>query len=150
MQLPADDELVLVSGNPPIRAHKLRYYQDSNFAGRVLPAPALGKDGYLDRPATRTDDWTGQVRKPHAELNRAWSDLVTDSDQDEGGLKRHPALPEEAPRTPEPEHNPDERLIEDDFDNPPAGKGVDPLRRMATLRRAHAINRGDDDLLPKF
>jgi len=155
MQLPADDELVLVSGLPPIRAHKLRYYQDSNFASRVLPAPTLGKGGYVDRPATRADDWSGQVRRPHAGLNRAWSDLVTDSDQDEGGLKRHPALPEEAPLAPEQSPNPDERLFEDDFDNPTATKSVDPLRQLETVRRAHALNQGlgdqaDDDLIPSF
>jgi type IV secretion system protein VirD4 len=28
MQLPAEDELVLVSGCPPIRAKKARYYED--------------------------------------------------------------------------------------------------------------------------
>ena len=150
MQLPAEDELVLVSGQPPIRARKLRYYQDRNFTGRVLDVPALGTDGYADRPATRADDWTGQVRHPDDRLAQPWFELVSESGEDEGGLKRHPAMPEEASRAPEPEHHPDERLIEDDFDNPPAGKGADPTRRMATLRRAHAINRGGDDLLPKF
>jgi len=39
MQLPASDELVLVSGLPPIRAKKLRYYEDSNFTARVAAAP---------------------------------------------------------------------------------------------------------------
>ena len=31
MQLPPADELVLVSGLAPIRAKKLRYYEDRNF-----------------------------------------------------------------------------------------------------------------------
>ena len=35
MQLPPDDELVLVSGLAPIRAKKLRYYEDRNFTSRV-------------------------------------------------------------------------------------------------------------------
>lgn len=39
MQLPADDEVVLISGLPPVRAKKLRYYDDQNFVERVLPAP---------------------------------------------------------------------------------------------------------------
>jgi type IV secretion system protein VirD4 len=39
MQLPADDEVVLISGLSPIRAKKLRYYEDQNFVERVLPAP---------------------------------------------------------------------------------------------------------------
>lgn len=35
MQLPADDEIVMVAGAPPIRAKKLRYYEDRNFKCRV-------------------------------------------------------------------------------------------------------------------
>jgi type IV secretion system protein VirD4 len=36
MQLPQSDELVLVSGLPPIRAKKARYYEDRRFTARVL------------------------------------------------------------------------------------------------------------------
>ncbi|HZF43710.1 MAG TPA: conjugal transfer protein TraG [Sphingomonadaceae bacterium] len=57
MQLPAGDELILVSGLPPIRASKLRYFEDPNFASRRLPAPALGANGYHDCPRSRGDDW---------------------------------------------------------------------------------------------
>ena len=39
MQLPPDDELVLVSGCPPIRAQKARYYEDRQLRERVLPPP---------------------------------------------------------------------------------------------------------------
>ncbi len=39
MQLPATDELVLVSGCPPIRARKARYYEDRRLTERLLPAP---------------------------------------------------------------------------------------------------------------
>ncbi len=39
MQLPPADELVLVSGVPPIRARKARYYEDIRLTERVL-APA--------------------------------------------------------------------------------------------------------------
>ena len=41
MQLPSDDEIILVSGVPPIRATKIRYYADKNFKSRVSPAPIL-------------------------------------------------------------------------------------------------------------
>src|SRR3569623_242405 len=59
MQLPPDDELVLVSGLPPIRAKKLRYFQDRNFTRRVLPAPDLGNgDIFVDRPPSRANDWS--------------------------------------------------------------------------------------------
>src|ERR1700754_2667929 len=55
MQLPASDEIVLVAGLAPIRATKLRYYDDANFAGRVLPPPMLADGTYIDRPASRPD-----------------------------------------------------------------------------------------------
>ncbi|UJB64175.1 conjugal transfer protein TraG [Acidovorax sp. YS12] len=58
MQLPPDDAVVMVSGHAPIRARKLRYYQDRNFLVRVLPAPVLVGGGYADRPAGRSDDWS--------------------------------------------------------------------------------------------
>ena len=41
MQLPADEEIVMISGQAPIRARKLRYFEDRNFTGRVLPAASV-------------------------------------------------------------------------------------------------------------
>ncbi|MGH8060808.1 MAG: IncP-type conjugal transfer protein TraG [Pseudoxanthomonas sp.] len=61
MQLPADQEIVMVAGFPPIRAQKLRYFEDRNFLPRLLPPPVLAEGGYIDRPAPRPDDWTGRV-----------------------------------------------------------------------------------------
>src|SRR5439155_9486229 len=40
MQLPPGDELVLVSGVPPIRARKARYLEDPRLTERVLAPPA--------------------------------------------------------------------------------------------------------------
>jgi type IV secretion system protein VirD4 len=41
MQLPPADELILVSGCHPIRAKKVRYFEDPEMKGRILPPPAL-------------------------------------------------------------------------------------------------------------
>src|SRR3984885_5632543 len=41
MQLPPDDAVVMASGHPPIRAKKLRYYQDKQLARRVVAPPPL-------------------------------------------------------------------------------------------------------------
>lgn len=57
MQLPASDELVLVSGLAPIRAQKLRYYEDRRFADRLVASPHLGDDHYADRPPEQRHDW---------------------------------------------------------------------------------------------
>ena len=55
MQLPQDEAIVLVSGLPPIRAKKLRHYEDANFTP-APPAAAAPDDCGLSRsaaPATR-------------------------------------------------------------------------------------------------
>src|SRR5450631_2130718 len=57
MQLPPEQELVMVSGHAPIRATKLRYHEDQNFTVRVLKPPALTVGSYADRPPARPDDW---------------------------------------------------------------------------------------------
>ena len=55
MQLPPDDELVLVSGCPPIRAQKARYYEDRQLRERVLPPPTAASGLVGHHPA---DDWS--------------------------------------------------------------------------------------------
>jgi type IV secretory pathway TraG/TraD family ATPase VirD4 len=45
MQLPPGDELVLVSGIPPIRAKKARYFEDPRLTERVLTPPSLTSGG---------------------------------------------------------------------------------------------------------
>jgi len=59
MQLPPDDEIVMVSGHRPLRAKKLRYYEDRNFTSRLMPPPALNAQGFTDRPPERPDTWAG-------------------------------------------------------------------------------------------
>ena len=54
MQLSPSDELVLVSGVPPIRARKARYYEDIRLTERVLPPPAVGKQFGV----AASDDWS--------------------------------------------------------------------------------------------
>jgi type IV secretion system protein VirD4 len=57
MQLPATDALVLLSGTPPVRARKQRYFEDRRFTARVSPPPALAASGFADRPPERPNDW---------------------------------------------------------------------------------------------
>lgn len=89
MQLPPDDEVIMVSGHPPVRAKKLRFYSDANFKPRLLPAPALTLGGYVDRPAARGDDWSGAF--DHAAAEAAHRTIAA-MDEDEGGLRRQPEL----------------------------------------------------------
>lgn len=58
MQLPADQEIVLVSGCPPIRTAKARYLR-SRLLERGAAAAARDDDGRRRRDGG--DDWSGQV-----------------------------------------------------------------------------------------
>jgi len=93
MQLPPDDEIVMVSGHPPVKAKKLRYYADRNFAGRVLPPPMLASTPYADRPAARADDWSNLAPIALTPNSRA----ASAGEGDEGGLHRAPGLIEATP-----------------------------------------------------
>jgi type IV secretion system protein VirD4 len=94
MQLPPDDELVLVSGVPPIRAKKARYFEDPRLTERLLPPPKLAP---LDCEASApTDDWSGLP----APVNRGVSKPVSASgarppvdDPANSGIRREPGLP---------------------------------------------------------
>ena len=70
MQLPSEDEIILVSGVSPIRANKIRYYSDKNFKSRVSPAPVLNGPNhpYGDCPPPRRDDWGGVTAIVHNDL----------------------------------------------------------------------------------
>ncbi len=84
LQLPQDESLVLVSGVPPIRARKLKYYDDRNFLARCMPAQSHGEDQAADAPLARSDDWSSRTCGTDARLDRAWSELVSaDATQDD-------------------------------------------------------------------
>ena len=61
MQLPVDEAIVMLSGVPPIRARKLRYYADRNFVRRLYSAPVLSPGPYPDAPDVAPHDWCGVV-----------------------------------------------------------------------------------------
>ncbi len=150
MQLPPTDQLVLVSGLSPIRARKLRYYEDRNFTERVLPAPALSDGPYADRPPPRSDDWGGQVRGMDQRLAEEDDDSALD-ELTEGGRQqqRHPGLPEEGTVRPvDPDGADLFGSAEDETDVAADKRAMD---RLSNVARAHAINEGSrDDLLPNF
>jgi type IV secretion system protein VirD4 len=149
MQLPPQDELVLVSSLPPIRAKKLKYYEDTNFIRRVLAVPDLGSGGrYPDCPPPRPNDWGCQVRQPHLGLSADTSNGVC---ADEGGRSQERAPGDEAEIVrAAPEAIPDDES-RDDF---AADDALSRLRQAASVR-AHAMNEGDhhphhQDVLPAF
>ena len=144
MQLPSNDELVLISGLPPIRAQKLRYFEDRNFLDRILPAPDPAN---LTLPPV-ADDWHGQVRLPDTRLAAVLARDLGDQGGD-GGLHRHPALGEDVVRAVAPAEDDLAQLLDDDTQTVGFGK---PLR-PSPVQRAHAMNgepQRHHDLMPSF
>ena len=140
MQLPPTDEVVLVSGTPPIRAHKARYYEDSRLKSRILRPPALttasgGTCG--DRLATQADDWTTlPLPDPGAAAaGKSVAGSLADDDSANGGIRREPALPEhEAIVSEQPEPAPDFALVDDEPDD-------DAVRAKALNQNFRAVAR---------
>jgi type IV secretion system protein VirD4 len=124
MQLPQDDELVLVSGCQPIRAKKARYYEDAELKARILPPPRLsGRDvppGSEGLQTTPEGEWTDAiVAAPTA---------APVEDAANAGIRREPELPEHEEIAPEPRRAINEfEPIEEEAD--------DETQRQRAMRR---------------
>ena len=98
MQLPPHEELVLISGAPPIRAQKARYFKDPQLQARILPPPA--SKGVIEGPAASSSS----VAPIAPDLAKA-SGKATDDEDADGGIRREPEIPEHediAPERPAP------------------------------------------------
>lgn len=96
MQLPPTDEIVLVSGAPPVRAEKARYYADPQFKARIAPPP--DRDARAESKRLAADDWSDRepIVAPPPKKRKSTTD---DTD---GGIRRQPDLPEHEDIAPEP------------------------------------------------
>ncbi|PQA87587.1 conjugal transfer protein TraG [Hyphococcus luteus] len=135
MQLPPEDEIVLASGSPPVRAKKLRYYEDRNFTSRVLPeAPSQPREDDGEPPV-----WTG-AKGPD-----------DDSGPDGQGMRNGPECKlvqePEQPLDPATPHRTPEPTPELEADEP-----ADPVgdKHFDAVRRAAGLDQGDSDFLPDF
>ena len=164
MQLPQRDEIVMVAGSPPIRARKVRYFEDRQLKTRVKPVPDV-QEGTATRPVE--DDWSGAepiLPPPGAVVEITSSSKAKDDDEPEtsekvdkrkaaddlhDGRAREAGVvergePEETEREPDPA---DEFVFRDGH-----GRGVDEeeaqrlrrvqQRQLSVSRRA-AQDRGD-------
>ena len=152
MQLPPTDELVFVAGHSPVRAKKLRYFEDRNFKGRILPAPKLDTNGYQDLPPHRPDDWQGHVRGIDARLGSATDDSGEDTT---GGLEqvRHPAHEIESASPVDLAPADVLGLGDDDGDTAADSRAMDQARALTASRSVYAIDSSSarpDDLQLDF
>ena len=148
MQLPATDELVLISGLAPIRAQKLRYFADTNFTARVAPAPSLVDGRYADCPKPRSNDWGRFARLPDTRLENAAETVSADED---GGMQqqRHPGIAEDAGTKPVEQENVQQQIADDDGDGAAEKRAMDQARGLTPVARGYGLNQSSGrDLLP--
>ncbi|MBX4952713.1 conjugal transfer protein TraG [Rhizobium binae] len=140
MQLPPDDEIVMVAGIPPIRTRKARYYEDDRLKRRVMPAPATNQ---IDHPPA--DDWSGAImiakdeNQTGQELKAKHVGASTVEETQDGanaGLRREPGLEVHKDTAAEPAlSNPNE------FDMDGDETERDALTARAMTRRLRQIAR---------
>ncbi|MDU1671477.1 MAG: type IV secretory system conjugative DNA transfer family protein, partial [Bradyrhizobium sp.] len=88
MQLSPNEAIVMVSGVHPLRARKVRYYEDPQFQSRILKPPRAVPIDKLAQP----DEWSAHAPiLPSAKLLTALKNKVRDQN---GGLRREPELPQ--------------------------------------------------------
>ena len=141
MQLPPEDELVMVSSCPPIRATKARYYEDPQLQARILPPPPSGRlelrDGDVLQSKT-THDWADAVVARARSADRKAADTAN------SGIRREPELPRHEEIAPQPrpsvrEFDPFEHEPDDD------AQRVRAMQRQARgIARQAALDPADD------
>ena len=99
MQLAPSDELILISGLPPIRAEKLRYYDDANFKSRRLSPPELSLTEFRDAPKLREADWDTSLFHPILEQA---TPALPEQASTRGRPKTQPKTKPKSERTAEP------------------------------------------------
>ena len=86
MQLPPDEEIVMLAGTPPIRARKVRYYEDERFRARLLAAP----DPRRFERTKGVDAWS--QREPQVPDPTLSAMALANLDEANAGLRREPDL----------------------------------------------------------
>lgn len=142
MQLPADDEVVLVSGLPPIKARKLKYYEDANFADRVTAPPVLNRLDAppADFPPARSEDWGRQTRGVDARLAQPGVDTIADADN--GGKELKPEIAAAPSVEMKDADRGDEGAIEHETSDLEVKHAADLARAAKTATRAYGLDKG--------
>lgn len=127
MQLPQDQEIIMLAGTPPILANKLRYYEDRNFTARLLPT------------APRVEARGGAPSLSHWKEENA---AAPSNSSEVEGLDIAASLAELAQEN-LPEREPLHPTREQDRD-------VQTSDQAQPERLAAGMSRSDPDLLPEF
>ena len=139
MQLPPDDEIVMLAGLHPIRAKKARYFKDRRLSARILPPPECRKAA---PNAANAGAWADMIVQSAAEQKHPAPTDDDDCDADNGGIRREPELPEHEeiilPPRVVSEFEFEEPMIEEDL-----AQSRRQADRMRTVARQAALDPGD-------
>ena len=140
MQLPPSDELVLVSGVPPIRAKKARYFEDPRLTERVLAPPAVGKQIGTPPP----DDWS-RLPVPAVSTGREAhsSGEAHVDDPANGGIRREPELPQHEEIAREQVKSKPEFTFGEEVPDDDAARARALRQQVRNLARQGAMDPGD-------
>src|SRR6185437_14816750 len=75
---------------PPVRAKKLRYFEDRNFTERVLPPPSPSTANTCDAPPPHPHDWLAALPLPSCR-QAARTAVIAGAEDGGGGLSREGA-----------------------------------------------------------
>jgi type IV secretion system protein VirD4 len=124
MQLPPADEIVMIAGTPPIRAKKVRYFEDRRLQARILPPPVLAKTDHQ-----QLDDWTGRPLPPRPVQEQQVPSGMMDNEDPTGSEKRRqPELNRVTPIEKKPP-------IDNEFEIDPNDDEPDDATRLSRMSR---------------
>jgi type IV secretion system protein VirD4 len=144
MQLPPEDEIVMVAGVPPIRANKVRYYKDRRFTERVVSPPDIHAASGPPGP----DDWSAlppiapppepPAPKPEPKKKKKAKKTSAEDEADNADLRREPEMERHIdiapPALPAPAN-------EFELDGPEPDPDADAARQSAMRRQMQGLAR---------
>lgn len=142
MQLPANEQIIMVAGAPPLRTTKARYFEDKRFIERILPPPKARTE-----PSQALENgWQSCIAKPETIIN--FVSPKQSEAQANSGIRREPEpQPHEAvdpaPATTQPLN---EFIDEEDLEKPNNKRDrfrqiSQSVARQATLDTGSDLNR---------
>ena len=116
MQLPPDEEILMISGHPPVRARKLRYFEDRNFTERLLPPPSPSAAGVCDAPSPHPHDWMAAPLPPAGQPAPRGMAAIAGVEDEGGGLSREEGVADAENDEPRPKALGDLIDLDPDFE----------------------------------
>jgi len=133
MQLAQTDEIVMVAGVAPIRAKKVRYYEDRRFQERLLPPPDIATLQPAPTAASSSPMWCCTLPRTNGGQTPA---AASCGDGANGGIRHEPELPQHEAIIPPPQRETigEFELLDSDAD-------LQATRARAMRQRARAMAR---------